>query len=114
MNLFLLRPRLRRALHAEYPTAFLAPLLRACPSNTIEHRCARPALDRILKLTSELKAGRALNCSSAAERFGTSTKTIHRDMIFIRRQVGSRLAWNAERNSYELTGEFKFKNGGKP
>ena len=51
-------------------------------------RFARPPLERMMKLHQELAAQRFPNCRKLAERLEVSTKTVQRDIDFMRDRLG--------------------------
>lgn len=65
----------------------------------------RPPIDRMMQIHSELAAGKFPNCSTLARRIEVSTKTIQRDLEFMRDRMNLPLEWDAQRNGYHYTEE---------
>jgi len=65
----------------------------------------RPPLDRMMQIHAELAAGKFPNCSTLARTIEVSTKTIQRDLEFMRDRLNLPLEWNPLRNGYHYTEE---------
>jgi proteasome accessory factor B len=63
----------------------------------------RPPLQRMLRIHQALQAGEYPNASTLAENLDVSTKSIHRDLDFMRDRMDLPLAWNGTRNGYHYT-----------
>ena len=74
------------------------------PSRTGQTR--RP-LARIHVIHEELSAGRFPNCRTLAERLEVSTKTIQRDLDFMRDEFGMPMEFVPEKNGYAYTEPVK-------
>jgi predicted DNA-binding transcriptional regulator YafY len=55
------------------------------------------------QIHQQLQAGRLPNATSLSKHFETSTKTITRDFIYMRDQLGLPLEWDASSNGYRYT-----------
>lgn len=65
----------------------------------------RPPLDRMLRIHSALQSGRQPNASELAAEIEVSTKTIHRDIAFMRDRMGLPIGFDPVRNGYRYTEE---------
>lgn len=65
----------------------------------------RRPLARIHVIHEQLHSGTYPNCSTLAELLEVSTKTIQRDLDFMRDEFGLPLAYDPVRNGYHYTGE---------
>lgn len=68
--------------------------------NQIAVRLQRPPLDRMLRIHQELQAARFPNASSLGYEMEISTKTIHRDLEFMRDRLGLPIEWDSAKNGY--------------
>lgn len=66
---------------------------------------ARPPLERMLRIHQALQAGGFPNATSLAREAEVTTKTIHRDLEFMRDRLNLPVSFNASRNGYQYTGE---------
>lgn len=66
---------------------------------------ARPPLERMLRIHQALQAGGFPNASKLARDIEVSTKTIHRDLEFMRDRLNLPLQFDASRNGYQYVGE---------
>jgi len=64
---------------------------------------SRPPLARMMRIHDEIKANRLPNATILSKRLETSTKTINRDIAFMRDQLGLPIAWDAQSNGYKYT-----------
>ncbi|NJK94984.1 MAG: HTH domain-containing protein [Bacteroidales bacterium] len=64
---------------------------------------SRPPLARMLKLHEELQAGRHPNCRRMGEALEVSSKTIQRDLEFMRDQLGLPIEYDGARFGYGYT-----------
>lgn len=65
----------------------------------------RPPLDRMLRIHSALQSGRQPNARELAAEIEVSTKTIHRDIAFMRDRMGLPIGFDPVRNGYRYTEE---------
>jgi len=66
---------------------------------------ARPPLERMLRIHQALQAGGFPNASKLAREIEVSTKTIHRDLEFMRDRLNLPLEYDSSRNGYFYDGE---------
>jgi proteasome accessory factor B len=66
-------------------------------------RSSRPPLARMLAIHNQLTDGRLPNCFKLARELEVATKTIHRDIEFMRDQLGLPLAYDRTRHGYFYT-----------
>ena len=66
---------------------------------------SRPPLARMLRIHDEVKANRLPNATSLSKLLETSTKTVNRDISFMRDQLGLPVEWDARSNGYRYTAE---------
>ncbi|HZL78737.1 MAG TPA: WYL domain-containing protein, partial [Candidatus Limnocylindrales bacterium] len=66
---------------------------------------SRPPLERMLRIHQALQAGSFPNASKLAREVEVSTKTIHRDIEFMRDRLNLPIEYDASRNGYSYTGE---------
>ncbi|MDD5199441.1 MAG: WYL domain-containing protein [Terrimicrobiaceae bacterium] len=66
-------------------------------------RASRPPLARMLAIHNQLAAGRFPNCFKLARELEVATKTIHRDVEFMRDQLGLPLAYDRAAHGYFYT-----------
>ena len=66
---------------------------------------ARPPLERMLRIHQALQAGGFPNASKLAREIEVSTKTIHRDLEFMRDRLNLPLEFDGSRNGYHYQGE---------
>jgi proteasome accessory factor B len=69
----------------------------------IEVRQTRPPLDRMLRIHQEVQAHKFPNASSLGNELEISTKTVHRDVEFMRDRLGLPLEWDGAKNGYYYT-----------
>lgn len=65
----------------------------------------RPPLERMMRIHAALQAGRHPNASRLAADLEVSSKTIHRDLEFMRDRMGLPLEFDPVRNGYRYTEE---------
>jgi predicted DNA-binding transcriptional regulator YafY len=65
----------------------------------------RPPLQRMLRIHKAIQTGRYPNANNLAGDLEVSTKSIHRDLEFMRDRLKLPLAWDARRNGYHYTEE---------
>jgi proteasome accessory factor B len=65
---------------------------------------SRPPLARMLKIHDQLQADRLPNATTLSRHLETSTKTINRDIAFMRDQLGLPIEWDAQSNGYRYSG----------
>jgi predicted DNA-binding transcriptional regulator YafY len=68
---------------------------------------SRPPMERMMRMHQLLQTGKFPNASRLAGEFEVSTKSIHRDLEFMRDRLGLPLAFNAERNGYYYTQQVR-------
>jgi proteasome accessory factor B len=66
---------------------------------------SRPPLERMLRIHKALQAGGFPNASRLAREVEVSTKTIHRDIEFMRDRLNLPVEYDASRNGYFYNGE---------
>jgi proteasome accessory factor B len=66
-------------------------------------RSSRPPLARMLAIHQQLLEGRLPNCSKLARELEVATKTIHRDIEFMRDQLGLPVAYERASHGYYYT-----------
>lgn len=93
------RPAIRRALNQ--PCRF--DFLRAHQVEDQTGKTSRVAFRRLMHLLSYARAGLLGNANELAREFGTCTKTIYRDVEFLRREFNLPLTFNKLTRSYELS-----------
>lgn len=64
-------------------------------------------MERMMRMHQLLQTGKFPNASRLAGEFEVSTKSIHRDLEFMRDRLGLPLAFNAERNGYYYTQQVR-------
>jgi proteasome accessory factor B len=66
---------------------------------------SRPPLERMLRIHQALQSGSFPNASKLAAEIEVATKTIHRDIEFMRDRLNLPIEFNGSRNGYHYTGE---------
>lgn len=66
---------------------------------------SRPPLERMLRIHQALQAGKYPNASKLAREIEVSTKTIHRDIEFMRDRMNLPVEFAPSHNGYHYTGE---------
>ena len=66
---------------------------------------SRPPLERMLRIHQALQAGDYPNASTLARQIEVATKTIHRDIEFMRDRLNLPIEFDAAKNGYHYTGE---------
>jgi predicted DNA-binding transcriptional regulator YafY len=66
---------------------------------------SRPPLERMLRIHQALQSGSLPNASKLAAEIEVATKTIHRDIEFMRDRLNLPIEFNSARNGYFYTGE---------
>jgi proteasome accessory factor B len=66
---------------------------------------SRPPLERMLRIHQELQVGGFPNATKLAREVAVSTKTIHRDIEFMRDRLNLQIEFDKTRNGYFYTGE---------
>ena len=101
-----LRENIRRALNTPCHYDFMAVhRVLAAEEAWPEHR---KAFARLIELVGLLASKQPANARTLAAKFHTSTKTISRDIDFLRNRLGAQINYVRDRWTYELVGEFKF------
>ena len=80
-------------------------MARPRPRNGIDRQrlSTRPPLDRMHRIFHAIKAGDCPNRTSLAGKIEVTTKTIQRDIDFMRDRLNLPIAYNGERKGYEFT-----------
>lgn len=71
----------------------------------MNHLMTRAPYDRMKVIWAFIRAGYYPNCSDLARILETSTKSIHRDIDFMRDRFEMPIQYNGSRFGYELTGK---------
>ena len=66
---------------------------------------SRPPLERMVRIHQALQSGKVPNASTLAREIEVATKTIHRDIEFMRDRLGLPIEFNPARNGYAYTEE---------
>jgi predicted DNA-binding transcriptional regulator YafY len=66
---------------------------------------SRPPLERMLRIHQALQSGKFPNASTLAREIEVATKTIHRDIEFMRDRLGLPIEFNPAKNGYAYTEE---------
>ena len=66
---------------------------------------SRPPLERMLRIHQALQAGDYPNASTLARDIEVATKTIHRDIEFMRDRLNLPIEFDSAKNGYHYTGE---------
>jgi predicted DNA-binding transcriptional regulator YafY len=66
---------------------------------------SRPPLERMLRIHQSLQSGKFPNASTLARELEVSTKSIHRDLEFMRDRLNLPIEFDSTRNGYSYTGE---------
>ena len=66
---------------------------------------SRPPLERMLRIHQSLQSGKFPNASTLAAEIEVATKTIHRDIEFMRDRLNLPVEFDARRNGYFYNGE---------
>ena len=90
-------PAIRRALRVECCADLLGPFMRRNPTQGM---ASRPAFKRLSDIHDWLLSGRNINATIAARAYGCSTKTIHRDITFLRAAFLMSIQWDSARCSF--------------
>ncbi|MDG1668896.1 MAG: WYL domain-containing protein [Opitutae bacterium] len=64
---------------------------------------SRPPLARMIRIHEELQESRLPNATTLSKLLETSTKTINRDITYMRDQLGLPVEWDAQANGYYYT-----------
>jgi len=75
----------------------------APPSRRLPNRASRPLVDRVSRIHEVLQQGRPQNCTQLSERLGVCTKTVHRDLDYMRDRLGLPLVYDARTRAYRYT-----------
>src|SRR5712675_1329639 len=68
-----------------------------------DFRQTRPPLDRMLRIHQEVQALKFPNSATLGRELEISTKTVHRDVEFMRDRLGLPLEWDGDKNGYYYT-----------
>lgn len=77
--------------------------MKTAPENSLPH--SRPPLERMLRIHQWLQSGKFPNASTLAREVEVSTKTIHRDIEFMRDRLNLPIEFDPVQNGYRYTGE---------
>jgi proteasome accessory factor B len=72
---------------------------------TVESLRSRPPLERMLRIHQALQSGKFPNASTLAREIEVATKTIHRDIEFMRDRLGLPVEFEPGKNGYAYTEE---------
>jgi proteasome accessory factor B len=72
---------------------------------TVESLRSRPPLERMLRIHQALQSGKFPNATTLAREIEVATKTIHRDIEFMRDRLGLPVEFNPGKNGYHYTEE---------
>ncbi len=75
------------------------------PDSARAESFSRPPLERMMRIHGQLKAGDFPNCRQIADELEVSSKTIQRDIDFMRDRLGLPIAYDALRVGYYYTEE---------
>lgn len=92
------RPAIRKALRQ--PCTF--DLLGHYPLEASKGKCTRTAFRRLMLLLDRACAGVLGNASALAREFHCTTKTVYRDIDFLRREFELPITFNDHTGQYEL------------
>ena len=93
-----LRENIRRALIADCNTDFLRVHRWLMAQSAWPEK--RATFARLMKMVLWFSEGKTFNCSDLARDFHISTKTAHRDIIFLRDQLAVPIRWDAGSHVY--------------
>jgi proteasome accessory factor B len=77
--------------------------MNTTPENSSLH--SRPPLERMLRIHQALQSGKFPNASTLVREIEVATKTIHRDIEFMRDRLNLPIEFNPARNGYFYNGE---------
>lgn len=92
------RPAIRRALQRPCSASFLKPFLVPKP----RLGGTRPAFARLFRLVAVLEKNGPSNASRLSALLNTCTKTIYRDIVFLRDGLGYPVTFDRLKRSYQL------------
>src|SRR2546422_11732217 len=75
------------------------------PTATPPERSSRPPLERMMRVHQAIQSGRYPNASTLAREMEVSTKSIHRDLEFMRDRLKLPLEYDGSRYGYYYTQE---------
>jgi proteasome accessory factor B len=81
-----------------------APAQKAIAASVLH---SRPPLERMLRIHQALQVGGFPNASKLAREIEVATKTIHRDIEFMRDRLNLPIEFNPAKNGYFYTGEVR-------
>lgn len=91
---------------ASKKTKAVKPLLAGSALHTSRKRergCGRSSFERIVRLHERLSNDQPLNAESFAKEFGVSSRSIKRDIDFLRARLDVPIAWDASAGTYYYT-----------
>src|SRR5581483_10036536 len=74
--------------------------------NTQFGASSRPPLERMLKIHQAIQSGKFPNASTLAKEIEVSTKSIHRDLEFMRDRMALPIQYDSQRNGYYYSEEI--------
>jgi len=69
----------------------------------IDFRQTRPPLDRMLRIHQEVQGQTFPNSAFLSQKLEISTKTVHRDVEFMRDRLNLPIEWDGAKNGYYYT-----------
>src|SRR5512147_1011213 len=75
----------------------------ASPVKAKYHLHSRPPLERMLQIHQAIQAGHLPNATTLANQLEVSTKSIHRDLEFMRDRLKLPLAYDQQRHGFYYT-----------
>jgi proteasome accessory factor B len=79
--------------------------MKSDPKSERKSPLSRPPLERMMKIHQAIQSGKFPNATSLASELEISTKSIHRDLEFMRDRMELPLEYNKARNGYFYTQE---------
>src|SRR5271154_2109309 len=79
--------------------------MQRCNDSTKNDLHSRPPLERMLRIHQLLQSGRFPNASTLAREIEVATKTIHRDIEFMRDRLNLPVEFDSAKNGYHYTEE---------
>lgn len=70
-------------------------------------RRTRPSMERVAWIGLRLGHGKAMTATAIAKEFEVCTKTIHRDLEFMRDRLHVPLEWDAKHNTWKLVNNVR-------
>src|SRR5271154_4626599 len=79
--------------------------MQRCNDSTKNDLHSRPPLERMLRIHQLLQSGCFPNATTLAREIEVATKTIHRDIEFMRDRLNLPIEFDPAKNGYHYTGE---------